>query len=94
MDDDGIHYAAADGRVLHYPVPTVHGQKVMPSHGPRWPLTWNRTDDVIEIDQGDLGYTLQFRPGPTPETSRSLTAVVDRGGNRLTFVCDADGVPH
>ena len=93
VDDDGVHYAAADGRVLHYPIPTVHGQKVMASHGPRWPLTWNRKDDVIEIEQGDLGYTLVFRPGPTPEGCRSLSAVVDRGGNRITFVYDADGVP-
>jgi RHS repeat-associated protein len=93
VDDDGVHYAAPDGRILHYPIPTVHGQKVMASHGPRWPLTWNRTDDVIEIEQGDLGCTLVFRPGPTPQVRRSLSAVVDRGGNRITFVYDADGVP-
>jgi RHS repeat-associated protein len=93
VDDDGVHYAAPDGRVLHYPIPTVHGQKVMASHGPRWPLTWNRTDDVIEIEQTDLGCTLVFRPGPTPQVRRSLSAVVDRGGNRITFVYDADGVP-
>jgi hypothetical protein len=86
MDDDGIHYAAPDGRVLHYSVPAMHGQAVLPSHGPRWPLTWNRSEDLIEIEQGDLGRTLQFRSGPTPQLCRPLTAVVDRGGNRITFV--------
>lgn len=93
VDDDGIHYAAPDGRVLHYPIPAIHGQKVMPSHGPRWPLTWSRPEDLIEIEQGDLGRTLQFRPGPTPQVCRPLTAIVDRGGNRITFICDDDGVP-
>ncbi|HTJ67423.1 MAG TPA: DNA/RNA non-specific endonuclease [Actinospica sp.] len=93
IDADGIHVALADGRVLHYPVPTVHGQQVMPSHGPRWPLTWNRTDDVITVRQDDLGCALAFHPGPTPDIRRPIAAVTDRAGNRITFVYDADGVP-
>jgi YD repeat-containing protein len=95
IDEEGIHVAAADGRVLHYPVPAVHGQQVMPSFGPRWPLVWDRAEgrDEVRIEQGDLGRTLGFLPGPVPQICRPLSAVVDRGGNRYTFVYDAEGVP-
>ena len=79
--------------MLHYPVPTVHGQKVMPSRGPRWPLVWNRTDDVITIEQGEAGYVLRFPPGPTPQLCRPIAAVTDRAGNRISFVHDSNGVP-
>ena len=93
IDDDGIHVAFADGRVLHYPVPSVHGQEVMPSHGPRWPLAWNRTDDVISLVQDETGTRLHFPPGPTPQKLRPLATMTDRAGHRITFVHDADGVP-
>lgn len=93
IDEDGIHLALEDGRVLHYPVPTVHGQQVMPSQGPRWPLSWNRTEDVITVGQVERGRTLHFPPGPTPEICRPLSAITDRGGDRITFVYDSDGVP-
>jgi RHS repeat-associated protein len=93
IDDDGIHVALADGRVLHYPVPTVPGQQVMPSHGPRWPLSWNRAGDEIILVQGETGTTLHFPPGPTPEICRPLASMTDRSGYRITFVHDADGVP-
>jgi YD repeat-containing protein len=93
VDEDGIHFAAADGRVLHYPVPSVHGQQVMPSYGPRWPLAWNRKDDVITIEQGDAGCVLHFPAGPVPEVCRPLATVSDQAGNRITFVHDAEGVP-
>lgn len=93
VDEDGIHFAAADGRVLHYPVPTVHGQQVMPSFGPRWPLAWNRKDDVITIEQGEAGTVLHFPLGPTPEVCRPLAVVTDQVGNRITFIHDAEGVP-
>ncbi|HTJ66876.1 MAG TPA: DUF6531 domain-containing protein [Actinospica sp.] len=92
-DDDGVHFAAADGRVLHYPVPTVHGEQVLPSHGPRWLLTWDRKEDVVRIEQGDLGRVLHFPRGPVPELYRPLAAVTDRAGNRITVISDGDAVP-
>jgi RHS repeat-associated protein len=95
IDENGIHYAAPDGRVLHFPIPTVHGQRVLPSFGPRWQLTWDRSGgrDEIRIEQGELGRTLIFLPGPTPQKCRPLSAVVDRGGDRVTFIYDAAGTP-
>ena len=93
VDDEGVHYFAPDGVVLHYPVPTVHGQTTLPTAGARWPLSWDRTQDRIVIEQTELGRVLEFPPGPHPEAFRPLGAVVDRNGNRITFVCDADGAP-
>jgi RHS repeat-associated protein len=93
IDDDGIHYAAEDGMVLHYAVPTQPGERVLPSRGPRWPLAWNRREDRIEIERPEPGLTLRFPPGPVPRRLRPLAAAVDRNGNRITVVCDAEGVP-
>ena len=93
IDDDGIHLALEDGRVLHYPIPTVHGQQVMASRGPRWPLSWNRNDDLITVLQGEFGRQLLFAPGPTPETARPISAITDRAGNRISFVYNDAGVP-
>ena len=93
INDDGIHYAAPDGVVLHYPVPAQPGQRVMPAHGARWPLAWDRASDTIRLHQVERGLVLEFPPGPVPERFRPLSAVVDRNGNRMTFVCDADGTP-
>jgi RHS repeat-associated protein len=93
VDADGIHFAAADGRVLHYPIPTVHGQRVLSSYGPRWPLAWDRKQDVIRIEQRDRGRVLHFPRGPVADSFRMLAVVTDRAGNRITVVCDDEAVP-
>jgi len=93
VDDDGIHYAAPDGVVLHYAVPTQPGQTVLPSEGSRWPLRWDRESSTIVIEQPELGRSLSFPPGPTPDVARPLAAIVDRNGNRVMVVHDRDGVP-
>jgi RHS repeat-associated protein len=93
VDDDGVHYAAADGVVLHYPVPQQPGQKVMPAQGARWPLSWDRAADTIRIEVPERGHTLHFPPGPTPEIARPLAALTDRNNNRITFAYDDEGVP-
>jgi RHS repeat-associated protein len=93
IDEDGIHYAAPDGVVLHYPVPTQPGQRVLPALGARWPLAWDRQTDTVLVEQPELARTLHFSPGPTPQTCRPLAAVSDRNNNRVTFVHDREGVP-
>lgn len=93
IDDDGVHYAGPDCTVLHYPLPSQPGQAVYPSHGARWPLTWDRRSDTIRIEQPESRRALLFPPGPTPETVRPLGAMSDRNGNRVTFVYDDEGVP-
>jgi RHS repeat-associated protein len=93
IDDDGIHFAADDGMVLHYPIPSQPGEQVMPSAGPRWPLTWDRRAELIEVRQPESGLTLLFPPGPVPTRFRPLAAVLDRNGSRITMVCDGGGIP-
>jgi RHS repeat-associated protein len=93
VDADGVHYAAADGTVLHYPVPTQPGQQVMPSEGARWPLSFDRREDTYRIAKPEAGLTVHFAPGPAPDAFRPLSAVTDRNGNRITVTCNADAVP-
>jgi YD repeat-containing protein len=93
VDEDGIHYLAPDGVVLHYPEPVVHGEKVLPVAGARWPLSWDRASDRIVIEQVESGTRMEFAAGPVPAALRPLASVVDRNGNRVTFVAGPDGVP-
>lgn len=93
IDEDGIHYAAPNSVVLHYPIPTQPGQRVLPAEGARWPLSWDRKSDTVLIEQPETGRTLHFPPGPTPQRARPIYAITDRNGNRVTFVCDDEGVP-
>jgi len=93
IDAAGIHYAAPDGVVLHYPVPSRSGGAVLPVAGARWPLFWDRERDTILIEQPEPGLTLHFPPGPSPSAGRPLRLVSDRNGNLLTFLHDEEGMP-
>ena len=93
IDEDGIHFAAHDGMVLHYTVPTRPGERVMPAGGQAWPLWWDRDRDTIVIEQPESGRSLLFPPGPTPELCRPLAVVVDDNSNWMMFIYDDDGVP-
>lgn len=97
IDEDGIHYAGDDAQILHYPIPTAPGRQVYPADGARWPLTWDRTNDEIRVEDPDRGWTRHFTPlgaarGRGTET-RPITALSDRNGQRVTYVCDDDGIP-
>lgn len=94
VDEDGIHYAAPDGVVLHYAAPAHPGEQVLPVAGARWPLSYDRTADTYVIEQPEAGYRLAFPPGPTPELCRPLSSIADRNGNRITFVHDDEGFPR
>jgi RHS repeat-associated protein len=99
IDLNGIHYAGDDAQILHYPLPTVSGQPVLPQHGARWPLTWDRATDTIRIEDPDRGWTRHFArpdvaPAPTSGTeTRPITALSDRNDHRITFVHDDVGCP-
>ncbi|HTK65014.1 MAG TPA: DUF6531 domain-containing protein, partial [Pseudonocardia sp.] len=93
IDDDGIHYAAPDGVVLHYPHPSGADDLVMPVEGVRWPLRWNRNTDTILIGRPESKLTFSFPPGPVPDGARPLETVGDLHGNWMTFSHDAMGVP-
>jgi len=97
IDEEGIRFAGDDAQVLTYPVPTQPGARVMPVEGARWPLTWDRRSDEIAVEDVERGWTWHFTTLGAVRSRggevRPLTAVSDRGGNRVTFVRDDDGVP-
>jgi hypothetical protein len=99
IDLNGLHYAGDDAQILHYPLPTVSGQPVLPQHGALWPLTWDRETDTIRIEDPDRGWTRHFArpdvaPAPTSGTeTRPITALSDRNDHRITFVHDDVGCP-
>jgi RHS repeat-associated protein len=93
IDDDGVHYAAPDGTILHYQVPTQPGQRVQPSAGARWPLSHDRETDTYRIEKPESGQSLHFAATPERGAMRRLSSVKDRNGNRITLVHDVDGMP-
>lgn len=99
IDADGIHYAGDDAQILHYPLPDAArpGLSVLPDGGARWPLSWDRERDEIRIADPRTGWSRHFAPVGVTRTGgseiRPITALSDRNGHRITFVCDEDGIP-
>jgi RHS repeat-associated protein len=103
IDPDGIHYLGDDAQILNYPMPSQPGQQVLPAAGARWPLTWDRATDAIEITDPARGLTRHFAPPRSTEGGastggnrtelRHLVRVTDRNGNWMSITRDADDVP-
>ena len=100
VDADGIHFLGDDAQTLNYGIPTQPGQQVLPVAGARWPLTWDRHLDAIEILDPATGTTRHFAPPPRNDAMspdqrevRHLTRITDRNSNWLTITRDEDGVP-
>ncbi|HEU5333637.1 MAG TPA: DUF6531 domain-containing protein [Actinocrinis sp.] len=97
IDRDGIRYAGDDAQILRYPLPTRSDPAVLPDGGARWPLTWDRDQDTITIEDPRSGWTRHFtvlgafRAGAAEV--RPITALSDRNGHRIAFAFAADGVP-
>ncbi|MGH3831278.1 MAG: RHS repeat-associated core domain-containing protein [Pseudonocardiaceae bacterium] len=96
IEDTGVYYAAEDGMLLVYPVPTeghipADGLSVLPEEGPRWPLS--RTDDGgYTITDPQRGHTLHFAlDGAVRGKALPLSAVTDRVGHRIDFDYAGDG---
>ncbi|WP_171166404.1 putative T7SS-secreted protein [Streptomyces sp. I05A-00742] len=98
LDDKGIVYTASDGMLLTYPVPSP-GEAVMPTSGPRWPLTWYGTaDGAMRISVPEAGRTWEFAPLPGcvangPVTELPLRELSDRNGHRMVLSYDDQGRP-
>jgi RHS repeat-associated protein len=91
----GIHLTGDDAQVLHYPVPAA-GQSVVPEHGSRWPLEWDREADEIRITTPATGLVMHFPVAHFAGEDgqiRDLMALTDRNGNRLDFLRDSQGNP-
>ncbi|MDF9817089.1 DUF6531 domain-containing protein [Streptomyces sp. SPB162] len=98
IDGQGVRFAAADGMLLHYPVPEP-GRRTTPVVGPRWPLHWDGTPGgVMTVTVPGDTSRFEFRPLDVPAPSSGsvrlpLTAVVDREGNRFDIEHDPAGTP-
>ncbi len=98
LDSAGAVFAAEDGMILLYPVPTP-GASVLPVEGPRWPLDWDGAPGApIRITDPATGHTRHFAPlgGATAADDAfvlPLAAVTDRGGRRIDFDRDESGTP-
>ncbi|GDY30059.1 type IV secretion protein Rhs [Gandjariella thermophila] len=87
VDDDAVHFAAADGMLLRYPLPAV-GAPVLPQEGAAWPLAVG-DDGGYTITNRPAGQTLHFAASGAQQ--RPITAITDRNGNRIDFVYDVHG---
>ncbi|MFM9795086.1 DUF6531 domain-containing protein [Streptomyces turgidiscabies] len=102
LDGEGAVCASADGMLQVYPVPEP-GSSVMPSQGPRNPLTWDGTPGGnVTISDPLTGLTRHYGPALGPESPDAdsgtgvvlpLRAVTDQGGDRIDFQRTAAGAP-
>jgi RHS repeat-associated protein len=98
LDDEGVTFAAEDGMILLYPVPS-QGTSVMPAEGPRFPLDWDGVPGTpLHITDPLTGSTRHFAPPrqPTPGDEAFtllLVALTDRNGYRVDIDREADGTP-
>ncbi|MFI1596538.1 DUF6531 domain-containing protein [Streptomyces venezuelae] len=98
LDHEGALFAAEDGMILLYPVPSP-GSSVLPVAGPRWPLDWDGAPGApIRITDPDTGHTRHFAPTHRPAAADEaftmpLAAVTDTNGHRIDFDRASDGTP-
>ena len=90
VDADAVHFADADGVILHFPLPEP-GRSVLPDGGSRWPLSWDRANDLISITDPRAGWTYSF-PASGGRV-RPLRTLSDRNGHRIMVITDQYGVP-
>ncbi|MEU8682165.1 DUF6531 domain-containing protein [Streptomyces sp. NPDC048611] len=86
IDEQGIVFVTEDGMLLSYPVPQM-GQSVLPSRGPRWPLTVAEHGDWA-VHNPDSGLTRYFTQAQHSPGLALLDEIADRNGNHITFDYD------
>ncbi|MFH8527077.1 DUF6531 domain-containing protein [Streptomyces tendae] len=91
VDDEGIVFVTEDGLLLEYPHPAGQAVAVLPSTGPRWPLT--RTEDGgYQVEDPSTGHTRRFAR-LAPNGIAPITTITDRNQHAITFDYDEHGVP-
>ena len=86
IETDAIHFAAADGMLLKFPVPDQTGW-VIPDEGT--PLRLARTDGGYTVTDRQGGQTLHFAANGTDRLP--ITAITDRNDNRIDLDYDQHG---
>ncbi|MFF4708841.1 DUF6531 domain-containing protein [Streptomyces sp. NPDC001288] len=98
-DDGGFVFAAPDGaRLVYPPLPPDATEPVLPSNGPRLPLSWDReTDGALRITHPDTGLSYVFHtPRPTDDREAldlPIQVIENRHGQRITVEYADDGTP-
>ncbi|MGW1143359.1 DUF6531 domain-containing protein, partial [Streptomyces zhihengii] len=98
LDSEGALFAAEDGMILVYPVPSP-GSSVMPLEGPRWPLDWDGGPDApLRVTDPESGHVRHFAPVAQPISAEQaftlpLAAVSDRNDHRIDIDRDPYGAP-
>ncbi|MFE2279580.1 DUF6531 domain-containing protein [Streptomyces sp. NPDC059454] len=93
LDAGGVRFVAADGMILHYPVPDPE-VTVLPVEGPHWPLSWDgMPGGAFTLRQPETGRTLTLRPLPAGvQAELPLSVINDRNGNTITLAYE-NGLP-
>lgn len=97
LDANGVVFAAGDGKLLCYPVPSADGP-VLPEHGVPAPLTWDgRIGGVMTVTDPATGLTRTFaRSAHSPGqeiVELLLESITDRNGHRMEIERTPAGVP-
>ncbi|MGH3548341.1 MAG: DUF6531 domain-containing protein [Pseudonocardiaceae bacterium] len=90
VDPVRVYYAAEDGVLLVYPVPSPGAGPVWPEEGPRRPLTVTGQGEYTLTDL-ETGHTLHFAPNSPDGSVLPLTGINDRNGNRIDLDYDPNG---
>lgn len=85
--EDAVHFAAADGMLLSYPMPAP-GAETSPVHGTPWPLSRGEDGGYL-ITASERGEILHFAPATAGQAP--LIAITNRNGDRIDLGYDSDG---
>ncbi|MGW2024822.1 RHS repeat-associated core domain-containing protein [Streptomyces decoyicus] len=92
IDEHGVVFVGEDGMLLSYPTPE-QDRPVLPTHGPRWPLTLTAHGDWA-LHNPDTGHTRYFSETTHTPGLATLDEIADRHGNHITFdYDDTTGAP-
>ncbi|MFI0904263.1 DUF6531 domain-containing protein [Streptomyces sioyaensis] len=93
IDARQIVFVTESGMLLRYPVPET-GERVMPHHGPRWPLMRTLQGDWA-VNDPETGETRYFSDALHAPGLALPDEITDRNGHRITFdYADESGFPY
>ena len=93
IDAEEVIFVTESGMLLRYPIPET-GERVLPKHGPRWPLMRTLQDDWA-VNDPETGQTRYFSDAPHAPGIALPDEITDRNGHRITFdYADETGIPY
>ncbi|MGP3999755.1 DUF6531 domain-containing protein [Streptomyces sp. 8N706] len=93
IDAGSIVFVTDTGMLLRYAIPET-GERVLPKHGPRWPLMRTMQGDWA-VNDPETGRTRYFSDALHAPGLALLDEITDRNGHRITFDYeDETGTPY